>query len=247
MKTQGSPVPGVVALYCRVSTQEQVRNSESLGNQEAVLRQYCALRFPGRELVVYAEQGSARRTTRKLYKLMMREARWGRVAVIVATDLTRLWRNVMDALTEMNKIREWGGDVVLFRQGINTTTAAGKLQFAMIAAFGEYESNTISERTCRTHALHKSQGLRGPGLRPFGWSIEKDGHLKRIESEQSTADLVLAWRDRGRTWQACADGLNEAGQKTVLAKAWSPGGLRLVVVSLMRRRRYEAERLVGLV
>jgi len=247
MKTQGSPVAGVVALYCRVSTQEQVRNSESLGNQEAVLRQYCALRFPGRELVVYAEQGSARRTARKLYKLMMREARWGRVAVVVATDLTRLWRNLIDAVSEMNKIREWGGDVVLFRQGINTTTAAGKLHFAMIAAFGEYESNSISERTCRTHALHKSQGLRGPGLRPFGWSIEADGHLQRIEVEQSAADLVLAWRDLGRTWQACADALNETGQRTVLSKAWSPGGLRLVVVSVLRRRRYDAERSVGLV
>ena len=245
MDAKGSQVEGVVALYCRVSTQEQAKNSQSLENQEEVLRQYCALRFPGRELVVYAEQGSARRTTRKLYRLMMREARWGRVGVVVATDLTRLWRNLIDAVEAMTKINAWGGDVVLFRQGINTTTAAGKLQFAMIAAFGEYESNSVSERTRRTHALHKSQGLRGPGLRPFGWKVEDDGMLRRVEAEQGAVDLVMCWRDDGKTWEFCSDGLNEAGVKTVLNKGWSAGGLRLVLASVLRRRRYQAERMVG--
>jgi len=233
--------PGVVALYCRVSTQEQARESHSLENQEAVLRKYCELRFAGRELVVYSEQASARRTARKAYQVMMREARWGRVAIVVATDISRLWRNLMDAIGEMRKMQEWGGDVVLFNQGVDTTTAAGKLQYAMIAAFAEYESNSISERTKRTHRLHKSQGLRGPGLRPYGWRILNSGLLERVEEEQMAADLVVGWRSDGGTWASCASALNDRDLKTVLGRVWIGGGVRLVLAAVLRRRRYEAE------
>ena len=233
-----------IALYCRVSTASQEAKGTSLKNQEDVLRQYCALRFPEVPLVVYSERGSARRTNRRHYKIMMREAHYKQIRMIIATDQARLWRNLGDALVEMKKLKSWGCDLLLWRQGIDTTTPAGMMIFALFGAIGQFESDDVSRRTKRALDMKKSRGEKGPGLRPFGWNYNAKNEIVRNEKEQGFADLIALQRAAGKTWGGCAEYGNSTSVKTVRGLEWTCEGLRLIMKSVDRRRESEATRLI---
>jgi len=175
---------------------------------------------------------------------MMRDAHYGVIGAIAATDQNRLWRNLSDGLSAMAKLRDWGVDVIFYNQGIDTTTSMGKMLFALTAAFGQFESDSVSERTKRTLGLKKLRGEKGPGLRPFGWSIDSAGIMTRNQKEQGFADLIGKKRANGATWGRAAKYANDLGVPTVLGNEWSEQGLRLVMGAVERRRQEEAEILI---
>lgn len=228
-----------IGLYCRVSNESQVTTGKSLENQEAALRRYVEMKWPGRECIVYRDVGTGRRTGRKGYKAMMRAARTKYVGIVMATEVSRMWRKLKDAISEMAKLQAYECDLVIYRLGLDTTTAVGMLQFAIYAALSEFESSQISERTKRAHAEIKTQGKKGPGRRPYGWKVGKNGLLKRETEEQAWADYILARRDDGESWGRIADDLNEKHATTASGFDWQPGGLRLVMGAVVRRRGQE--------
>lgn len=231
-----------IGVYCRVSTAEQAREGHSLGNQEKLLRDYAARRWPGRPVVVYAEVASARRTARRRYKALMRDVKGQRVGVVAAVEVSRLWRNAADAISEAKRLADAGCELMIWSAGIDTTTAFGKLAFGLFALYAQFESDTTSERVKRAHDVAKRAGKRGPGRRPYGWSIGEDGTMKRCEHEQAGADLAFALRESGLTWAQVATELTTRGYRTVGGEGWDPGGLRLVLQSVRKRRGYEASR-----
>lgn len=228
-----------IGLYCRVSGESQVRTGKSLENQEAMLRRYAEMKWPGRECIVYRDVGTGRRTGRKGYKAMMRAARTKYVGIVMATEISRMWRKLKDAMNEMARLQSYECDLIIYKLGLDTTTAVGKLQFAIYAALSEFESEQISERTKRAHAEIKSQGKKGPGRRPYGWMVAKNGLLKRHTEEQAWADYILAKRDKGDSWGAICDDLNEKHATTASGYDWQPGGMRLVMAAVVRRRGQE--------
>lgn len=241
MKRKRSNIGQPVAIYCRVSTQEQKKNGKSLEHQEAILRRYAEMRFPDRDVKVYSEVASARRTRRRSYKVMMREGKNGCVSAILATEISRLWRNLADSILEVQKLQEWSCDLVIWSQGIDTSTPIGKLQFHLISAMAQFESDTVSDRTKRAFSEIKRQGKKGPGRRPFGWRVGKKGLLERDLIEQGTVDFVLAERANGKTWRIITDDLNSTGRKTVGGQPWNVGGVRLVTYNAVNRRKHEVE------
>jgi len=173
---------------------------------------------------------------------MMRGAKAGIYRAVLAIESSRMWRNLTDALGEVRKLEEWGVDLVLYQAGIDTATPVGKLQFAIIGALAEFESETISERTKRAFAQGRREGRRGPGRRPYGWKVNREGLLERDEREQRIADWAIARRQEGTTWQGLADELNQMGHRSAQGKEWDPGGLRIVLLNVQRRRADEIER-----
>lgn len=239
---ESSQSRNAVAIYCRVSKEEQHREGRSLENQKGILRRYAELRYPGMEQVVFWEIGSGRRTCRRQYQAMMRGARMGLYRAVLAVESSRMWRNLRDALSEVQKLQEWGVDLVLWNAGIDTSTSVGRLQFAIIGALSQFESETISERTKRAFAENRRKGRRGPGRRPYGWIVGKEGILERDEREQRTADWAIAQREKGETWRGIAESLNQMGHRTAEGREWDPGGLRIVLRNLQRRRADDIER-----
>lgn len=94
-----------IALYIRVSTEEQAENPEgSLKNQEQRLREAVAYRNRqssfGEIAGIYIDAGiSAKDMNRPRLQEMLRDIRLGNINLVLVTELSRLSRNNRDFLS----------------------------------------------------------------------------------------------------------------------------------------------------
>lgn len=73
--------------------------------------------------------------------------------------LDRLGRSTIHLLTLLSDLRDRGVDFQAITQGIDTTTAVGRMLYGQLAVFAEYERSLISERTKAGMAAAKARGV----------------------------------------------------------------------------------------
>jgi DNA invertase Pin-like site-specific DNA recombinase len=149
------------AIYCRVSTIDQ--NAQ---NQEKLCRAYCARE--GIEVYrVYTDAGiSGTKESRPSFNELLTDMRQNKFNCLVLTKLDRMGRSLQHLLSIIEELNARGIHFTATTQGIDTHSAAGKLQLQIMAAFAEFERNIISERTKESLQFAKNVGKRGPDKRP---------------------------------------------------------------------------------
>jgi DNA invertase Pin-like site-specific DNA recombinase len=85
--------------------------------------------------------------------------------VVVFAKLDRIGRSVKHLMAIADDFAARGVDLQALDQPVDTTTAAGKLFFTILAAFAEFERNLISERTRDGLAVRTARGRNG-GRKP---------------------------------------------------------------------------------
>jgi DNA invertase Pin-like site-specific DNA recombinase len=138
--------------YGRVSTRDQ--------HPEA---QHDALRAAGcDEIFIDTASGKLARRP-ELEKALLSDNRSGDQVVI--TKLDRLGRS-LEHLIDLSKLLDARGvDLVVLDQGIDTSTAVGRLFFRIIGAIAEFEHSLMSERTMDGLAAGRARGRTG-GQKP---------------------------------------------------------------------------------
>jgi DNA invertase Pin-like site-specific DNA recombinase len=81
------------------------------------------------------------------------------VDTLVVWKLDRLGRSTIHLLQLLSDLRDRGVDFHAITQGLDTTTAVGRMVYGQLAVFAEYERNLISERTKAGMAAAKSRGV----------------------------------------------------------------------------------------
>jgi DNA invertase Pin-like site-specific DNA recombinase len=81
--------------------------------------------------------------------------------VMVVWRLDRLGRSIAELIKIMDDLEKRGIGFRSLSESIDTTTAAGKMVFHMLAAFAEFERNLISERTKAGLKAARARGHRG--------------------------------------------------------------------------------------
>src|SRR5687767_3342661 len=128
------------AIYARVSTSEQ-----SCDNQLIELRQYVEARgWTGTEFVDSGVSGA--KDKRPALDALLKDARRRRFDVLVVWRLDRLGRNLKHLVTLLDDVQTIGIAFVSLGEGIDCTTAAGRLQLHVLAALAEFERARIAER-----------------------------------------------------------------------------------------------------
>jgi DNA invertase Pin-like site-specific DNA recombinase len=113
-----------------------------------------------------------------------------------------------------------GADLVSLSEDINTTTAAGKMVFRMLAVLAEFERDQISERTTMAMAHKRSQGHRISGQVPYGTRLASDGKTLEPEpAEQATIVQVKALRSAGLSIRKI---VKELAQRGVVGRTGKP-------------------------
>jgi DNA invertase Pin-like site-specific DNA recombinase len=132
--------------YVRVSDKDQ---SEDL--------QIDALKANGCD-VIYGDHGvSGCITERRGLDDMLASLMKGDTLVVWKLD--RLGRSTIHLLQLLSDLRDRGVDFQAITQGIDTTTAVGRMLYGQLAVFAEYERSLISERTKAGMAAAKARGV----------------------------------------------------------------------------------------
>jgi site-specific DNA recombinase len=134
--------------------------------------------------------------------------------VLVVYSLSRLARSTRDAIDIADRLGKAGADLVSLTERIDTTTAAGKMVFRMLAVLAEFERDLVSERTAAALAHKRYKGERVGDI-PYGWRLADDEvTLIPLESEQAAIQRIKAMRDRGCSYRAIAEELTRRGVPT---------------------------------
>ena len=107
---------------------------------------------------------------------------------LVVTKLDRLGRSLEHLIELSKRLQGAGVDLVVLDQGIDTSTAIGRMFFQILGAVAEFEHALLSERTMDGLAAARARGRTGgqkPKLGPRQVKLaqqmydEKDEHGKR--------------------------------------------------------------------
>ena len=141
------------AIYARVSKREQ-----TLQQQLDDCIAYCDKR--GWDYDVFSEKESTRKT-RPIKQTMMQLCREMKFDAVVVWKLDRFARTMWEMVADVAELQDRGVSFISLRDGIDFSTAAGRLQFHIISAFAQFERDVISERTKAALRKAKNVGKRG--------------------------------------------------------------------------------------
>jgi DNA invertase Pin-like site-specific DNA recombinase len=149
-----TPSPLRAALYLRVSTVGQDPT-----NQAIELRGYCAAR--GWAATEYTDAGVSGATEKRpALDRLVADARRRKLDVVVVWSLDRLGRSLRHLIQLLDGFQTVGVGFISLREGLDGTTAAGRLQWQIIGAIAEFERARIAERVKAGLARARTQGKR---------------------------------------------------------------------------------------
>ena len=213
--------------YIRVSTEKQANEGVSLEAQEAKIVTWC--KANGYELVkVYVDAGISgkRMDTRKELLAALGALKKG--MALVSYSLSRLARSTKDLIEISEMVAKKKADLVSLSESIDTTTAAGKMMFQMLAVLSEFERNLTAERTSSALQHKKATGQKYTNQTPYGFEAI-EGRLVEVKQEAEIVAEIQSARSSGTTLQVIADSLNGRGIPTKTGKTWAPATIHLLL------------------
>ncbi len=207
-----------VAIYARVSTEDQAKEGFSLDSQLEKLRSYCKAR--GWEIVgEYVDDGySGRDVKRPAYQKMMEEMdKWD---VLLVMKMDRIHRNSKNFMLMMEQLRRKNKEFVSMTESLDTSTAMGRFVMDIIQRIAQLESEQIGERVYDGMRQKAKQGAGLLGFpAPYGY-MYKDGELIGIESELAVVKKIYDFYINGKSLKEIVSWLNENGIATKKRKKW---------------------------
>jgi DNA invertase Pin-like site-specific DNA recombinase len=138
-----------------------------------------------------------------------------------------LARSTKDTLAIAERLDRAGADLVSLSERIDTTTAAGKMVFRMLAVLAEFERDQISERTKAAMAHLRRTHRRISRVTPFGYDLDEGGDtLTPNPREQEAIALMRSMRASGKSLRQIAATLDEAGVATKSGRGWTAQTIR---------------------
>jgi len=166
-----------VAIYCRVSTNEQTTE-----NQLKELTEW-ANRARHEIVAVYDDNGvsgAKGREYRKEFDKLLKAAVRREFDLVAAWSVDRLGRSLKDLISFLEDLHSAGVDLFLHQQALDTTTPSGKAMFQMMSVFSEFERSMISERVKAGLARTKANGTR---LGRPKTSPKTEAQIKKLRSK----------------------------------------------------------------
>lgn len=187
-----------VAIYCRVSTEEQKKFGISVKDQQDSLTRYCEQN----DLKIYdyyIDEGVSAATIskRKEFVRLLRDL--DNIDLIIFTKLDRFSRNVRDA---NNILVELDAHNTAFRaideDDIDTSTADGRFIFNLKVNLAEHEKNKDSERINRINTYkYNIAKTVCTGQAPYGYKISEEKKL--IVDEEKAKNIIALFEYYAKT------------------------------------------------
>ena len=233
----------VAGIYIRVSTEDQVREGFSLGEQKEKLLQLC--KFKEYEVFkVYEDAGISAKDMahRPAFQEMLADMKKSKINYIVAYKLDRVTRSVRDLEELIAVLEKYNTYLVCDRDDVNTSTANGRFFVRMLTVLSQLEIEIVSERTkFGLNGAIKSGHL--PGTIPLGY--KKDGNKKTVIDE-TTKDVVIRIFNmylEGKSYQQIANIFNQ--EKVLEPKKWRDSTIQKILENRVYMGDYEQYKRIG--
>jgi DNA invertase Pin-like site-specific DNA recombinase len=170
--------PKRVGIYLRVSTRN---GDQTVENQRQALT--AAVERRGWQIVAeFSDDGISGAKGRdkrpafdRLHKAIVRRE----IDVVAAWSVDRLGRSLQDLVGFLGEVDGAGVDLYLDRQGVDTSTPAGKALFQMLGVFAEFERAIIQERIHAGIARARASGTKsGRQIGRPRVSAQKEGAIR---------------------------------------------------------------------
>ncbi len=174
-----------VAVYLRVST-----TGQDVKSQEPDLRAWVRTHARGSLVRWFRDQFTGATLNRPEMRNLEADVRAGRVGTVVVWRLDRLGRTAGQTITFLDELNASGVRFVSLRDGVDTSTASGRLLRTILAGFAEYEREVISDRIRAGIARAKAQGKK--------WGGRKRGDRYKLSAEKLDAmnELLAAGKKK---------------------------------------------------
>jgi len=212
----------------RVSTAGQVDEGVSLAAQEAKLRAWAEAN-DAEKVTVFRDEGisGGRADNRPGFQSAL--AAVGKDDALVCYSLSRLSRSTRDTLDLADELQKRGADLVSLSEKIDTTSAAGKMVFRMLAVLSEFERDQISERTRAALAYKRGRSEKTGGDVPFGYAARAGRLMPKVREQKAIQDMIRR-RAAGESLRAIGAALESAGvRRRGGASSWHPEAVRRVL------------------
>ena len=196
--------------YIRVSTQGQAEDGISLAAQESKIHAWANLN--NADPIIFRDEGISGKRADNRPGLNKAIAAVSKGDALVVYSLSRLSRSTKDTLILAETLLDKEADLVSLSEKIDTTSAAGKMVFRLLAVLSEFERDQVSERTRFVLAHKKAKGEKTGGDVPFGYALQ-NGHLIKDAREQATVDLIKQMKAAGASLGAICRALKAGGHR----------------------------------
>jgi site-specific DNA recombinase len=237
---QNDQLPNMgVALYCRVSTEEQ-REGQTIDSQVAELERF-AHEKKWAVLDIYKDEGwSGGLLARPALDELRDHARQGRFQTVLVNDVDRLARDV-SLLGIIKRDLESSGTRVVFRKLPGEQGPTLNLMVNLLGSFAEFEKELIADRTRRgrRHKVEVRKQHVG-ALPPYGFkyipklsATGETGHLEILPDEAAIVRQIYNWVDQESLSGAkVVARLNEIGIRPKKGgKRWQTSSVRRILRS----------------
>jgi len=209
-----------VAIYTRVSTENQAQGGYSLPAQRERLLAYCNA-HDWTVYKIYEDDGHSGRYIKRPGYLQMLNDResWDMILVL---KMDRIHRNSRNFMEMMDNLRTWGKEFSSMQESLDTSTAMGRFVVDIIQRIAQLESEQIGERVYLA-MKQKAKTVGGPlgGNIPFGYDYDI-GVGKLVINEYESNIVILIFKEylAGRTSRDIAELLNSKGFTRRNNKTW---------------------------
>lgn len=216
--------------YVRVSTEEQATEGVSLEVQKAKITAWCCLN-DFQLISIYEDAGiSGYRSKNRPGLQAALKAACSQGVALVVFSLSRLARSTRDTIEITDLLNSANADLVSLSEKIDTTSAAGKMVFRMLAVLNEFERDQISERTKNALAHLRKQNRRISRRIPFGYSLADDQKTLIENSRQQVAiKLMIELRSEGLSLRKIGEMLVNKGFETQYGGKWTPATIKQII------------------
>jgi DNA invertase Pin-like site-specific DNA recombinase len=129
-----------VALYARVSTEEQKTDLQLMDLKEYVQKRGYTI------YMVYEDIISGTANERAALDRLLTDARHRKFDIVLVWKFDRFARSLKMLVDSLALFQELGIDFISYKENIDTTTSMGRLIFHINSAYAEFEREIIGER-----------------------------------------------------------------------------------------------------
>ena len=231
----------LIAIYCRVSTEEQSENGYSIDEQERLLEEWC--KKMGYVIYkCYSDRGISGKNIkdRPALKELLSDAKAGKFDMVISWKINRVSRKLEDVLKIVNLLEKNNITFKSYSEPFETDTPAGRMQFQMMALIGEFERGTIAQNV-KMGMIAKAKSGNWCGGRVLGYDLvpnnspeeEKKGKnkLEINEKEAEIVRFIFNEYSKGKGYKAITNKMNKLGYKTKKGNDFSVGSIRDILTN----------------